>query len=98
MKEELDPNGDPFNPNWVWEKAFERADSLMGFLNPIFTKEYDTQDHSLTEKLISQTMSIFLIACFLNQKILDEEYLDETLKAAKKMTKMFLENSNRILN
>lgn len=87
-----------FSPEWVWEAAFKRADAVMGILNPLFIQEQDQGEHSFAENLISQTMSLFLIACFMNQDIMDENHLEETLAAAKKMTKMYLESMKTTMN
>jgi hypothetical protein len=95
MTEELK---DKFSPEWVWEAAFRRADAVMAILNPLFVQEQDQGEHTFTENLISQTMSLFLIACFMNQYILDETHLEETLEAAKKMTKMYIEQNQKTMN
>lgn len=84
----------------IWNRSFTYADQYMGIMKDVLLDELDKEteadNHSQTR--IAQTNGLLLLACFMNQEVLDEEILERAMGACRKAMKMFLESNNGQLN
>jgi hypothetical protein len=84
----------------IWNRSFLYADQYMGIMKDVILDELDKEteadNHSQTR--IAQTNGLLLLACFMNQEVLDDEILERAMAACRKAMKLFLANNNGQLN
>lgn len=89
-------NGD--NPDmWVFEHAFPLADRLAIPLKKLLDEHDDApEDKSEADILISRTLALMMIVCFMNFSVLDTDNLDKAFATSKRMVKDYLDALQKI--
>jgi hypothetical protein len=84
--------------NDIWEDSLTLADEIIpivlaSFKNSSVEKKQKNQDLSLV--IIRRTLSLFLIACFMNRTSLNNKNLDDALTACKNIAEKMMADSDK---
>lgn len=100
MIEHLNGEDEGQNAKDVWVQSFKYADQLAGIFNEIVRDNVKSNEVLDTiEMQIAHTNALFILACFVNQEVIETDLLDRAFNACKDAVKGFVSaNHNGGLN